>query len=134
MTCSVPTRDGCRPNSWMALPMGISFYTFQSMSYTIDVYRGGLAPIRHFVPVLPVHQLLPAAGGRADRPGGGVPAADAAAAPLRLGVFYEGAWLIISGFFLKMVCADNLAVYVDEHWSRGSGGRDRRAASRSGWR
>jgi alginate O-acetyltransferase complex protein AlgI len=33
-------------------------------------------------------------------------------------VAYEGGWLIVQGFFLKMVCADNLAVYVDEHWDR----------------
>jgi alginate O-acetyltransferase complex protein AlgI len=39
---------------------------------------------------------------------------------LRAKVAYEGVWLIISGFFLKMVCADNLAVYVDEHWQRGT--------------
>ena len=31
----------------------------------------------------------------------------------------RGAWLIVAGFFLKMVCADNLAAYVDEHWDRG---------------
>ncbi|MFN0242835.1 MAG: MBOAT family O-acyltransferase [Planctomycetota bacterium] len=30
------------------LPIGISFYTFQSMSYTIDVYRGHLKPVRNF--------------------------------------------------------------------------------------
>jgi alginate O-acetyltransferase complex protein AlgI len=30
------------------LPMGISFYTFQSLSYTVDVYRRELAPERHF--------------------------------------------------------------------------------------
>jgi alginate O-acetyltransferase complex protein AlgI len=34
----------------LALPMGISFYTFQSMSYTIDVYRGVLAPIHRSGP------------------------------------------------------------------------------------
>lgn len=30
------------------LPMGISFYTFQAASYTIDVYRGTIKPERHF--------------------------------------------------------------------------------------
>jgi alginate O-acetyltransferase complex protein AlgI len=33
----------------VTLPLGISFYTFQSMSYSIDVYRGDAAPIRSFV-------------------------------------------------------------------------------------
>jgi alginate O-acetyltransferase complex protein AlgI len=33
----------------VTLPLGISFYTFQSMSYAIDVYRGDAAPIRSFI-------------------------------------------------------------------------------------
>jgi alginate O-acetyltransferase complex protein AlgI len=33
----------------VTLPLGISFYTFQSMSYAIDVYRGRAAPMRSFV-------------------------------------------------------------------------------------
>lgn len=33
----------------LALPIGISFYTFQTMSYTIDVYRGEVAPQRNFI-------------------------------------------------------------------------------------
>ncbi len=99
--------------------MGISFYTFQSLSYTIDVYRGILAPIRSFPkfflyisffpqlvagPIVRARDFLPQLSRRRR---------------LRLVVFYEGMWLIIVGFFLKMVCADNLAVYVDEYWNRG---------------
>ena len=33
----------------ITLPLGISFYTFQSMSYTVDVFRGHAAPVRRFV-------------------------------------------------------------------------------------
>lgn len=38
---------GSAPVTGIILPVGISFYTFQSMSYTIDVYRGELAARRH---------------------------------------------------------------------------------------
>ena len=31
------------------LPIGISFYTFNSMSYTIDIYRGGCQPAKNFL-------------------------------------------------------------------------------------
>ena len=43
--------DGLQLESMLriALPLGISFYTFQSMSYTIDVYRGEAAALRNFV-------------------------------------------------------------------------------------
>jgi alginate O-acetyltransferase complex protein AlgI len=107
------------PEVAYVLPMGISFYTFQSMSYTIDVYRGELPALRSYWrfflfisffpqlvagPIVRAVEFLPQMP-RPRRP--------------RLVVFYEGAWLIILGFFLKMVCADNLAVYVDEHWARG---------------
>ena len=37
------------PSLHIVLPLGISFYTFQSMSYAIDVYRGDARGIRHFV-------------------------------------------------------------------------------------
>lgn len=33
----------------ITLPLGISFYTFQSMSYTIDIYRGEAQPVRNFI-------------------------------------------------------------------------------------
>ena len=104
----------------LALPMGISFYTFQTLSYTIDVYRGELAPVTSFAkfllfisffpqlvagPIVRASEFLP----QMPRP-----------RRLQLRVFYEGVWLVIAGLFLKMVCADNLAAYVNEYWARGA--------------
>lgn len=117
----VPAASASLPTSLaLALPMGISFYTFQSMSYTIDVYRGQLRAVDSFWrfylfviffpqlvagPIVRALEFLP----QMPRP-----------RRIRASVWYQGAWLIISGFFLKMVCADNLAVYVDEHWDAGA--------------
>ena len=52
----------------LILPMGISFYTFQTLSYTIDVYRGELRAGAGLSAIPAVRQLLPAAGRRTDRP------------------------------------------------------------------
>ena len=43
----------------VALPIGISFYTFQTMSYTIDVYRGRFAPERNFIDFAAYVTLFP---------------------------------------------------------------------------
>ena len=108
------------PELGIALPMGISFYTFQSMSYTIDVYRGQLKALRGFWPFFLFISFFPQlVAGPIVRAVEFLPQMPRRRR-LRACVFYEGAWLIISGFFLKMVCADNLAVYVDEFWSRGA--------------
>jgi alginate O-acetyltransferase complex protein AlgI len=108
------------PEVGWILPMGISFYTFQTLSYTMDVYRGELRPVCAFPrlllfvgffpqlvagPIVRASEFLP----QIDRP-----------RRLRLRVFYEAVWLLVGGFFLKMVCADNLAAYVDEYWARGA--------------
>jgi alginate O-acetyltransferase complex protein AlgI len=107
------------PTLGLVLPMGISFYTFQSMSYTIDVYRGRLRPVRSFArfflfvsffpqlvagPIVRATEFLP----QLERPRRVHPR-----------VVTEGLYLIVLGFFLKLVCADNLATYVDQHWSAG---------------
>lgn len=56
------------PLTGVRLPLGISFYTFQTMSYTIDVYRGRVRPQRNLATFATVRLLVPAAHRRADRP------------------------------------------------------------------
>ena len=107
------------PQFSLILPMGISFYTFQSLSYTIDVYRGELAPVRSFPRFLLFISFFPQlVAGPIVRASEFLPQIPR---PRRLHAraFYQGAWLILLGFFLKMVCADNLAAYVDEYWDNG---------------
>jgi alginate O-acetyltransferase complex protein AlgI len=99
--------------------MGISFYTFQSMSYTIDVYRGQLRALpsyRDFIlfiaffpqlvagPIVRASEFLPQLP-RVRR--------------LHWPVVASGLALMVEGYFLKMVCADNLATYVDKYWEQG---------------
>lgn len=49
------------PMEWelVVLPIGISFFTFQSMSYTIDVYRGDVKPTRSFLDLLCFVSMFP---------------------------------------------------------------------------
>jgi alginate O-acetyltransferase complex protein AlgI len=51
--------DGELPYYDIVLPVGISFYTFQTMSYTIDVYRGDIKPTRDFLKYLTFVSLFP---------------------------------------------------------------------------
>ena len=54
---------------YIILPVGISFYTFQAMSYTIDVYRGELKPTRNVLHFFFLPGDVSAVGGGADRAG-----------------------------------------------------------------
>lgn len=98
----------------LALPAGISFYTFQSMSYTIDVYRGH-APARtsfvnvaafvsffpHLVagPIMRATNLLP----QVERPRRFEPAA-----------VRDATVLIVWGLFKKLVIADNVGLIANK--------------------
>lgn len=57
----IRTATGGAPLAWekVLLPVGISFYTFQSMSYTIDVYRGVVKPVRSFLDLLCYVSMFP---------------------------------------------------------------------------
>ncbi|MCK6505029.1 MBOAT family protein [Myxococcota bacterium] len=95
----------------IVLPVGLSFYTFQSMAYTIDVARGG-QPARSFREVLLYVAFFPQlVAGPIERSGHLLPqlvrAADPGPGALRI-----GAELFVWGLFKKVVVADNLAPVV----------------------
>jgi len=102
-------------------PAGISFYTFESVSYVVDVYRGRVRPTRSFIqylaylsyfphlmagPIVRAEQLLP----------------DLERAPElgaeRLG---SGLFLMLTGLLKKAVIADYLARYADTVFGGGAG-------------
>lgn len=104
------------PTWRIILPVGISFYTFQSLSYSIDIYRGRLKATRDIVafctyiaffpqlvagPIERATNLLPQMLGRRNF--------DYAEA-------VEGLRRILWGFFKKLVVADNCAVAVNQIW------------------
>ena len=96
----------------LTLPIGISFYTFQSMSYTIDVYRGRLRPTRnplHFFAYLSMFPQLVA--GPIVRASDLLPQL---AGPARSteSQRWQGLRLIVHGYFKKVVIADALAPVV----------------------
>jgi len=97
----------------LILPVGISFYTFQSMSYTIDIYRKQLTPTRnifHFFAYLALFPQLVA--GPIVRARHLLPQL-AEVKPLTSQQRWEGLNLIVFGFFKKVVIADTLAATVN---------------------
>ena len=107
------------PTLELMLPMGISFYTFQSMSYTIDVYRRQLQPLRNFWSFLLYISFFPQlVAGPIVRAIDFLPQMPRVRR-IHLQVVNEALFLLTGGYFLKMVCADNIAVFVNEHWDSG---------------
>ena len=108
----------------MLLPVGISFYTFVTMSYVIDVYRREIPPTRDLVdfavfvaffphlvagPILRASRLLPQIAR---------PAHDHARRRCATAL-----WLIAWGFFKKMFVADNLAPLANAVFEPGAHAR-----------
>ncbi len=98
----------------LALPIGISFYTFMSMAYVIDVYWGKFEPVDNFFdfalfvsyfphlvagPILRAHQLLP----QLTKP-----------RSISKEQIRDGIALILLGLIRKVLIADLIASYVDE--------------------
>ncbi len=97
----------------LILPIGISFYTFQTLSYVVDVYRGDIAPEYHlgyyalFVMFFP--QLV---AGPIERPSHLIPQLKQEH-KFSMGNLSNGALIAIVGYFKKVVVADSIAIYVN---------------------
>lgn len=95
------------------LPVGISFYTFQALGYTVDVYRGEIRAERNlfryalFVSFFP--QLVAGPIERSKN----LLTQLAHPQKMKFDHMREGVFLILWGYFLKVVLADRIAIYVD---------------------
>ncbi len=95
------------------LPVGISFYTFQTLSYTIDIYRKRLEPTRDLIAFSTFVAFFPQlVAGPIERASNLLPQF------LKKRTFNEeyavsGLRIMLWGFFKKVVIADRLAEYVD---------------------
>jgi alginate O-acetyltransferase complex protein AlgI len=98
----------------IVLPVGISFYTFQSMSYTIDVYRGIVSPTRSFIRFAAYVSLFPQlVAGPIVRYRDLAEQLKNVSGRLRLGLLTSGFQLFLLGMFKKVLIADRLARYVN---------------------
>lgn len=107
-------------NLEIILPIGLSFHTFQSMSYTIEVYRGKQKAekhIGHFANyVLFFPQMVAGPIERYETLGNSIKEEHK---PLYQN-FSDGFKLILYGLFIKMVVADNIAPFVNKVYSNPS--------------
>ena len=110
---------GCSGDSVMLnliLPVGISFYTFQALSYSIDVYKGKIEPTRDVVAFFAYVSFFPQlVVGPIERATNLLPQF------LRKREFdyamaVDGVRQMLWGFFKKVVVADNCAIVVDIVW------------------
>ncbi len=101
----------------LILPVGISFYTFQALSYSIDVYRQKIEPTKDFVAFFAFISFFPQlVAGPIERATNLLPQF------LNKRTFSydqatDGMRQILWGLFKKIVVADNCATYVDQVWS-----------------
>jgi alginate O-acetyltransferase complex protein AlgI len=96
------------------LPVGISFYTFQAMSYTVDVYRGELRARRNLLDVAVFISFFPhLVAGPIQRASYLLPQVEG---ERRFSVekAETGFYLIVWGFFKKLVIADNVGVIANK--------------------
>ena len=103
-----------QPNSLnIILPVGISFYTFQTLSYTIDVYKKKLEPTEDLVAFSAFVCFFPQlVAGPIERASNLLIQINSKR-KLQYYIFKDGLLQILVGFFRKIVVADTLGIYVD---------------------
>jgi alginate O-acetyltransferase complex protein AlgI len=103
------------------LPVGISFYTFQSLGYVFDIYRGVASACRDFITFAVFDAFFPQlVSGPIERGRQLIPQleADRAFQPAYL---QDGLSLMLVGFFKKVFVADNCAVLANYAFAPGTG-------------
>ena len=104
----------------LAMVVGISFYTFQTMSYTVDIYRGAVKPTRNFFDFALFVSLFPQlVAGPIERASALLPQILEKRRFSRV-QFQEGLHLILWGLFQKVYVADNLARFVNKTFDTSS--------------
>jgi len=110
---SILQYGGVLPTFDLLLPVGISFYTFQTLSYTIDVYRGEKEPEKHFgIFALYVSFFPQLVAGPIERSTRLLPQFKEEYKFDYIRVT-DGFKLMLWGFFKKVVVADRLAIFVN---------------------
>lgn len=96
------------------LPVGISFYTFQTMSYTIDIYRKKLEPSKDFVDYALYVAFFPQiVAGPIVRAIDFLPQLSRKISVTKKQIWI-GSQIFLVGLFKKLLIADNVAPFVDE--------------------
>ena len=96
------------------LPVGISFYTFQTLSYTLDIYYGKLKPTKSVASFFAFVSFFPQlVAGPIERARNLLPQFEKIHSP-NYQLIRSGLLLMAWGFFKKIVIADRLAIFIDE--------------------
>ncbi len=109
------------PTLSIILPLGISFYTFQTLSYTIDVYRRQLEPAGSLLDFALYVAFFPQlVAGPIERAGSLLPQISSPIVYQR-NDFAIGTWLVLFGYFKKVYVADNLGASIDMVFDNATG-------------
>jgi D-alanyl-lipoteichoic acid acyltransferase DltB (MBOAT superfamily) len=108
----------------LVLPVGISFYTFQALSYSIDVYKGKIEPTHDIIAFFAYIAFFPQlVAGPIERATNLLPQFQKRR-EFDYDTAIDGSRQILWGLFMKMVVADNCAEYVDKVFSYGGSGSE----------